>query len=306
MNDVCVCILAYNEQKHIADTIRAILTGNGDLRFDVIVYANGCTDKTVDVVRGLCERTPNLRLRELTKPSKPNAWNTAFLENTNPILFFSDGDVRPQPGSVAALRRYFDEHPQASLVCSQFWPENHGLTFEQHVTGLLQIPLAQDYLSGAFYAVRRSQVSAQLNEKGLDGIPEGVVGEDEFLGALTPQDALIVAREKVYYEPPLFADYCKFLARLRWQEEQRIQIYGGLLDDRSRATGSSGWRRISRKLARRQGLARTLLGLTSVVMRTAVKAVFRSRIDRCYRALGPVCREGRNILSCATRSESAK
>jgi glycosyltransferase involved in cell wall biosynthesis len=298
--------LAYNEQKHIADTIQAILTGNGDMIFDVIVYANGCTDKTADVVRILCERISNLRLRELAKASKPNAWNTAFSENANPILFFSDGDVRPEPGSVAALRQYFDEHPEASLVCSQFWPDVRGLTLEKHMTGFLQIPLAQDFHTGGFYAIRRSRVLTRLQEKGLEGIPEGVVGEDEFLEALMPPNTFFVAREKVFFEPPTFADYWKFFARIRWQEEQLVQVYGHLLADDTRSSRSSLRSRLASKLASGQGPSRLLIGLAAAALRTVVNVAYRGRIDRCYRNLGPVGREDRCVLSQATRSESTK
>ncbi len=306
MNDVCVCVLAYNEQKHLADTIHAILAGNGDVDFDIVVYANGCTDKTADVVRGLCETTPNLRLRELTKASKPNAWNTAFAENTNSVLFFSDGDVRPEPGSVAALWRYLDEHAEVSLVCSQFWPDAHGLKFEQRLTGFLQIPLAQDFLSGQFYAVRRSHLLAQLEAKGLKGIPEGVAVEDDFLKALVPQNAFFVARQKVFYEPPTFADYWKYLARIRWQEEQLVQFYSDLLADET--CSSRGFRggRLASKLAGGQGPFRMLIGLTAAGLRTVVKAACKGRIDRCYRNLGPVRCDGRDILSHATRAEFTK
>lgn len=306
MNDVCVCILAYNEQKHIEDTIRAILTGNGDMSFDVVVYANGCTDRTADVVRGLCETTPGLRLRELAKASKPKAWNTAFAENTNSILFFSDGDVRPEPGSVVALCRYFDKHPDLSLVCSQFRPDARGLTFSRHLTGFLQIPLSQDFHAGGFYAVRRSRLIARLREKGLDGIPEGVVGEDAFLGMLMPRDAFLVARESVSCEPPSFDDYWRYLARVRWQEEQLLHVYGDLLGERTGVLRKSCGSRLAGKLASGNGAARMLLGLTSAGLRTIVKAIFKTRIDRAYSELGPVGREGRSILSQATRSGSAK
>ncbi len=305
-NNICVCILAYNEQKHIGDTIHAILAGNGDLNVDVIVYANGCTDKTADVVRGLCKTIPNLRLRELAKASKPNAWNTAITENTNPVLFFSDGDVRPEPGSVAALRKYFDEHPEISLVCSKVWPAMHGLKFEQRLTGFLQIPFSQDYHTGGFYAVRRSHLMDQLKKKGLEGIPEGVVGEDEFLEALMPQNAFLVAREKVFYKPPTFADYWKWLARIRWQEEQLVQVYGDLLTNQAPSSRGFPGGRLASKLVSGQNPIRMLLGLTATGLRTVVKLVFKARIDRCYRDLGPVRREGQNILSQVTRSGSAK
>ncbi len=306
MNKVCVCVLAYNEQKHIEDTVYAILEHNDDLEFDIVVYANGCTDKTADIVRGLSEKNPNLRLRELAKASKPNAWNTAFAENTHPVLFFSDGDVRPEPGSIVALRRYIDEDPGISLVCSRFCPDARGLTLAQHLTAFLQTPLSQDFHAGGFYAIRRSHFVARLHEKGLVGIPEGIVGEDEFLGALTPRNAFVVARERVFSEPPILADFWKYLARLRWQEEQINHVYGDLLRDPANESTRSWGRRLRRKLVNDQGAARTLLGIASAGTRTVVKSVFRAKIDRCYRELGPVCPEGRIILSQATRSESAK
>jgi len=305
VNDICVCVLAYNEQKHIAGTIRAILAGNKDVDVDIIVYANGCTDRTADVVKEVGETIPNVRLRELAKASKSHAWSTAFAENVNPYLFFSDGDVRPEPGSIAALRRCFDARADVSLVCSQLWPDTRGLSLEQRVVGFLQIPLAQDFLIG-FYAVRRSHLLVALREKGLDGIPEGVVGEDEFLQSVVPPNRSCVARKRVFYQPPVLRDYWKYLARMRWQEQQRVKAYGDLFADEERAKPRSACRRLASKLLNGQGLRRTLLGLASSGMRTAVKTVFKAKIDRCYRELGPVCREGRNILAQATRSESAK
>lgn len=306
MNDVCVCVLAYNEQKHIADTIDAILAGNGDTDFNIVVYANGCTDRTADVVNELCQTIPNLRLRELPKASKSHAWTTAFTENVNPILFFSDGDVHPEHGSIGALKRCLDERPEISLVCCQLWPDLRGLPFEQCLTGFLQIPLAQDFHIGNFYAVRRSHLFEKMAEKGLDGIPEGVVGEDEFLERLVPANAFLVAHQRVFYQPPVLKDYWKYLARMRWQEEQRLKAYGDLFADDGRGPRRSLGKRVGRKLLSGQRLRRTLLGLASSGLRTIVRSVFKARIDRCYRDLGPVCREGGNILSQATRSESAK
>lgn len=306
LNDVCVCILAYNEQRHIADTIRAVLAGNGDASFDVVVYANGCTDGTADVVRKLAATIPNLRLRELAKASKPNAWNTAFAENANPFLFFSDGDVRPEPGSVLGLRWYFDQQPQVSLVCSQFWPVMRGLTVEQRLTGFLQIPLAQNFVTGGFYAVRRAHLAARLDVKCPRGIPEGIVGEDAFLESLFTRNAILVAREKVLYEPPAFADYWKYLARVRWQQEQLREVYSGIVDEEESGSNSGWLSRLAAKFALGQSPARTLLGLVAAASRTVVKTFCKARIDRYYRNLGPVCGEGEGILSHGTRSESAK
>jgi glycosyltransferase involved in cell wall biosynthesis len=306
VNEICVCILAYNEQKHITNTIQSILAGNEDLEFDIVVYANGCTDKTAEIVREMQKSTPNLRLRELSKASKPNAWNTALAENSVRFIVFSDGDVRPEPGSVVALRDLLSEHSSISLVSSQFWPFTKGLDFERRITGFMQIPFAQDFLSGQFYAIRRQRICDLLAKKELTGIPEGIVGEDEFLLMLTGRDEFHVAQKRVFYEPPCFDDFCKYFARLRWQEEQIAQAYGALFEDELRQTERGSGHLLRTKLSRRQSLRRTLLGFGATALRSSVKWLYRARIDMHYDRLGLITADGGDILSTSTRSESAK
>lgn len=305
MKQACVCILAYNEQSHIARTIHAVLNGNEDVDFDIIVYANGCTDRTADLVRELSDSIPNLRLRELDRASKPNAWNTAFAENTNPILLFSDGDVIPEPGSVSALTRHLQDNPSVSLICSELWPNKGGLTAQQRLVGFLQIPLVQDFHVGGFYAVRRDALDAALQAKQLTGIPEGVAGEDGFVELLFAPAQFRAATKKVYYDPPALDDYCRYLARIRWQNEQLAEVYPEFLE-RSTLGSRPVLLRLRDKVIAANGIGRFLLGVSSTASRCLFKTVFRRRIHAYYLGLGPVVRDGESILGTATRSESTK
>ena len=303
--DVCVCVLAHNEQKHIASTIKAIVEGNRDIGFDIIVYANGCTDNTVKIVQSLFATYQNLRLRELEKASKTLAWNTAFNENTAPIMVFSDGDVEIEPGTVAALCGCIDNNPAITIASCQYWPKKKRLSFEQKLTGLMQIPLVQDFLTGCFYGVRRANLEAEFSRYNLPGIPDGLVGEDFFLSNLVPDLSFTVIGEKCYYEPPSFEDYRKYLARIQWQEQQAALVCGNCLNL------SVGRRRklteiIKRKMPHCQGMKRLLVGILAVTMRYLFIFIYQKRIKQHYQCLGSVTRQGEFILCNATRSNSAK
>lgn len=304
MKQACVCVLAYNEQNHIARTIHAIFAGNDGLDFDVVVYANGCTDRTAEIVETLSATIPNLRLRELARPSKPNAWNTAFVENQNPVLFFSDGDIAPEPGCVARLYQCLTENPTVSIVCPELRPQPTGLPLDKRLTGFLQIPFAQDFLNGAFYAVRRDVIERALKERELDGIPSGIVGEDAFVQTLVPRTAFRVVDQRVFYEPPALSDYWKYLARIRWQNEQ-LAYYQADFGDPVRRK-SSILQRLRQKLSATRRLTRLIEGTISTATRWVVTVVNRRRIDEQYRKLGPVRREGQEILGRSTRSISTK
>jgi len=306
MRDICICILAYNEQKHIAETIKAIAQDCSSLNCEIKVYANGCTDNTVEIVKGLMPNLPNLHLRELDMASKINAWNVAFHENVNSVLVFSDGDVTPEAGAVEALWRLLTiEHPEIVLAGCSVWPRKAGLTLGQRIVGFLQIPLMQTFLAGGLYAVRRSEAVQVMQEIGIDSIPLGLVGEDVFLELLVPAEKFCILVHKFYYEPPNPADYLKYLARLRWQNEQLATLHGALFNVR-RGSLKSYFDRLTEKAGDDFNINRLLLGCVTSGLRCVVKGLFRNRIIQHYRAMGPVNKEGGGVLGEASRSRSTK
>ena len=151
---ITVCILAYNEQTHIADTIKHIIEGNKDVEYTLKVYANGCTDDTVKIVKELETVYPNLVLRDLEIASKPQAWNTAFHENKDDILMFSDADIILEAGSIKSLANSLDKNNDFIAATAQYTPLEHGLSFEKKFTGYMQLPIDQEYLTGHFYALK--------------------------------------------------------------------------------------------------------------------------------------------------------
>ena len=303
---LCVCILAHNEQKHIARTIRAIRSSCDDVTFQIKVYANGCTDNTVSIVRHLSKMIPNVYLRELEEASKPKAWNAAFEENNNQVLIFADGDVEPQFGVVRALWQSM-QLPQGNffIVGCTSWPHKSGLSISQRLVGFLQIPLCQDFLDGKLYAVNRQALCKEFQKRGFYGIPAGVVAEDSFLQLIIPPEKFSIINERVFYYPPELRDYWKYLARVQWQGDQLRQEHAHLFSVPT-ALEEKWTSRLKRKFSVRQRLSRWALGLFATSMRTAVKVIFNRKIDRTYQELGAVSASGKNILNQATRSHSTK
>jgi hypothetical protein len=266
------------------------------------VYANGCTDQTVDIVQSLVSEIPNLSLRIIDEASKSKAWNTAFQENSCPILIYSDGDVYPEKGAVNALcSQLQNESRSAVLVCCTLWPNWRESSWEQRVTGFVQIPLKQDFLTGALYAVGRTELMRLLREHSLSGLPDGLVGEDCFLQYLVPRDKFWVIKNKVYYDPPTFADYFRYLARLQWQEEQISKHYGGIVQSVTINT----LRRFKEKIFSTQSVFH-FVGLCSAPLRFLVKALFRKQVAEAKDTLGRATVDGSSILSQASRSQSTK
>ena len=301
-----VCILAYNEEARIAHTIDSIVEGNRDTRPIVRVYANGCTDRTHEIVRNIANVNRDVELIELEKPSKPNAWNKAFHDNENEVLLFADADVTPGQGAVRAILDAFDQNPEVELACCESWPELKGMSLEQKLTGLMQIPLKQDFLIGHFYGIRRQAFVRYFAELGTAGLPEGIAGDDAFIDHLVPRKRFRLVDVKVKYQPPTLDDYYRYLARIRWQNEQ-IKHFAQTKGwpDRSKAENGR-LTSLAEKLITDRPLRRTATGVLTTTIRLAFKGGNKNKIEAAYVGLGPVGDHGASVLSQATRSQSVK
>jgi glycosyltransferase involved in cell wall biosynthesis len=296
-SSLSVCVLAHNEEKGIGATLQAILKGTEARPFPVHVYANGCTDGTADACRKLAATHQNIKVHELTIASKPNAWNTAFAEQSAEFVVFSDGDVIPDEGAARALARELEQHPAAIIATCTQVTAGTGLNLEQKLVGILQSPLHQDFLAGGFYAVRRQALAELLAKNGFAGLPQGVTGEDCFLDRLVGPERLVVAKCRSAYQPPGFSDYCRYLARLRWQNEQLE-----LLLRKEQLPHEGTLDRLSSKFRRSESKGHFLAMLVPVLARQAFQLLAAPVIRKNYERLGPVRADGAGVLSSSTRS----
>ena len=60
-----VMVLAHNEERHIAACLDSIFAADPEREFDIFVMANGCTDRTVEIVSKYRAHRRGFRLREV-------------------------------------------------------------------------------------------------------------------------------------------------------------------------------------------------------------------------------------------------
>ncbi|MET0830115.1 MAG: glycosyltransferase family A protein [Microbacterium sp.] len=108
-----VVVPAHNEENVIGHALRGILEA-GEREVDVIVVANGCTDRTVERARAAGNRVRVVEVAEASKIGALNAGDDAA--ESFPIAFV-DADVVVSGNDLVALARRLDASPQA-LVAS--------------------------------------------------------------------------------------------------------------------------------------------------------------------------------------------
>ncbi len=91
-----ICMFAYNEAKHIRESVYSVLENIDDAAQQLTVIANGCTDDTVAILHHVAVTEPLLKVVELEIGDKCNAWNE-YVHSLAPEAdthFFVDADVR--------------------------------------------------------------------------------------------------------------------------------------------------------------------------------------------------------------------
>jgi glycosyltransferase involved in cell wall biosynthesis len=300
---LAICVLAHNEEKAIGQTLSALTSGidhtNLSSDIPVHVFANGCTDKTVQVGNKFALDHRNIFIKEVTIASKIKTWNLAFSEVDYEYLIFCDGDVTPSRNCIEVLLRDIESHPELIISSTRLLPKIRGLGFQKGVVGFMQLPLKHEYLSGGMYIVCRDRLRKKFAEKNLSELPPGIAGEDAFLESLLTSNEFSVSDCFNYYEPPNFSDYIRYLARLRWQNEQLNLITPG-------RQNSGFMHSLRRKFLGHSRYSYLFVAVPAVFTRMMFKFLFRNAIAEKYSKLGPIQRDGEAILTQMTRSNSTR
>lgn len=112
---VTVLVPAYNEGKVIARTISSILA-TGYARVEVMVIDDGSTDDTADVVRGLSQNDPRVKLLQKPNGGKAHAANFGLQHAAGEIVVAVDADTIVTEGSIERLVAHFADE-KVTAVC---------------------------------------------------------------------------------------------------------------------------------------------------------------------------------------------
>ncbi len=117
-------VLAHNEERHIVACLDSIFASDRSRTFEVFVMANGCTDRTEQLVREYAAKQPSVHLVSIALGDKCNAWNE-FVHRVvpahcpgRPVYFFMDGDARVVRGSLTALAQALAAKPRAHAAAA--------------------------------------------------------------------------------------------------------------------------------------------------------------------------------------------
>jgi glycosyltransferase involved in cell wall biosynthesis len=180
-----VMILAYNEERHIVACLDSIFAAEPDATFEIFVMANGCTDRTEDIVRQYGRKRPEVHLVSIKLGDKCNAWNV-FVHETVPaycpdrsVYFFMDGDATAVPGSFSAMRQALESNSHAHAASAVPASGRNASRDRDEL-------LAARGLVANFYSLRGSFVD-RLRALRVR-IPLKLEGDDGLLGALIKWD----------------------------------------------------------------------------------------------------------------------
>ena len=180
-----VMILAHNEERHIEACLDSLFLDPSNPEVEAYVMANGCTDRTEELVQAYALRHPGAKVVSIKLGDKCNAWNVFVHETVpqhcpgRPVYFFMDGDATAVPGSLRAMAAALQAEPHAHAASA---PPVTGRNGPEDRRKLLEL---RDLVAN-LYALRGSFVE-RLQQQQVR-LPLKLEGDDGLLGALIKWD----------------------------------------------------------------------------------------------------------------------
>ncbi len=171
-----IAIFAYNEENTIIDCLEAIRNSKFSKLNKCFVLANGCTDKTTEIVRAYKKNNEFIELIELNCADKANAWNYFIHEVPikAAIYFFHDADTQVFPDALEQLYNCLRRNPNVNAVAAKKKKKGSDT------------PLVINSLWGGLYALAPHFVE-RIRERKIK-LPIGLIGDDGLVGALACWD----------------------------------------------------------------------------------------------------------------------
>lgn len=112
---VSVLIAAYNEEKVIAQTLRAVLTSAYPGEIEVVVVDDGSNDNTAAIVAGMAQSDDRIHLLRQINLGKAMALKTGFDAVCHEIVVSLDADTQFAPETIGELVRPFADPAVAAV-----------------------------------------------------------------------------------------------------------------------------------------------------------------------------------------------
>jgi rSAM/selenodomain-associated transferase 2 len=212
---VSVVIPAYNEEKSLPATLRALFTQQGDS--EVIIVDGGSIDRTIECVEDFTLSTQHSALRPLrflaAHKGRASQMNAGAKEATGDWLLFLHADTVLPPGAIQRLNEMeSDQTIQAGGFMHQFSGDDWRLKLISFLDNFRCIRSRIIYGDQALF-VRRA-----LFEQ-LGGFPNRPILEDVAFC-----ERLIAVTTPLLLSPPVVTDARKFLKMGVWRSFLRVLL----------------------------------------------------------------------------------
>lgn len=266
-----VVIPAYNEASVIGRCLHALLDGAPPGALEIVVAANGCSDRTAEVARAV----PGTTVLELAEPGKAGALTAGDRAATAFPRFFLDADLElTYPALVATARALIERGALAASPRLSIDISGCSRAVRSYYSIWQLMPYGSDSLAGGVYALTAAG-RARFGE-----FPD-VIADDLFVRNLFAPHERVRADDAtcVVRPPTTLRDLVRVQTRARvGNGELREQQPEGPADPAGTRAGKVGW--VTRRVAL---LARSPRVWPAVPVHAAVYLLVRARGRRQLR-----------------------
>jgi len=203
---ISVVVPAYNEEKALPETLRHLLSQEGD--YEVIVVDGGSTDRTCAIVRD----EPRLRLHRAPR-GRASQMNAGAGLATGELLLFLHADTRLPEG---ALRRLNEMEPDPAIQAGGFLHSFSGSDWRLRL--ISRLDNFRCIRSQVIYGDQALFVRRALFER-LGGFPDLPRLEDVAFS-----EALLRVTRPVLLSQPVVTDSRKFVQMGVWRSFFRVLL----------------------------------------------------------------------------------